>query len=1233
MKKKILTLFFGVLGLATLVSCGSLTPKATVDPTKPAETTVEPTTPAPTTKVEPTTPVTGGTPSTTVEPTTVPTTVEPTTVPTTVTPTTTGIVEPTYIGTDSLTINTVHEGKTGGYGDWEYTGDSGATYAGYTAFGDKNKPCIQLREGSSDKQPAGIMVTESIGSVAKIDIKFNTKTFQKRTIVVYGFETPYDDVQEMLKAGMAPIAEFKYDQSNGITDFSKSFSTKYPYIGIAAEGGASYLEEIKIYWSEAEEIVKEPAGKELEDAIALLQTNNYTIKYSYVGTNDFKNSAYDVTISYLDDKMMVVIKDLDLFGEEVEYTYYYYKDGEKEFLVFAQSDEENDWGDFDLSDLDLGDYLTKKQQKALGEDDTEETQLTYTYIDSNNPDFDYYFAQFGFMIFDFSKLDYKDFTKTGNTYEINANKANEIATAVIGDSNDEGDTQDDEGYDYHYKCEETFTKVIIQVSNGEIVKIKLTSNYKETDTYEGDEPYVFTGKFNYTIDISKYGEVSFEIPEASLYIAEPSISSIYELNHGDQITLKELYVNGINTAEKVVYVCDDYAACALHYGDLELTELPVIGGSISTTATVRVSGELYELVAVNMTVNNDNPAPMQNIEISNVSVKDYTFTGETVNFDYLLLKTKDIENNNVVFETYYGKEIKLLFDASEAIKVTELLKDSTAGSSAIKLSNVAITFDDEDFALRLLDNAKVTLANGLVCEKEEIAVDLHTELTDAVAAVNVCSYIAGVKSILTPNDFTYTCDDYDKEKIGTYLLTINNGDELQLKVSIRVKYGENTPAFIEENGKGIEFATQRYGVTVGLPSTGDVEILVIPVEFKNAQFENNYKDILNKGSNGTSEETGWESLSSYYKKSSGNKLNIHATILDKYETNENYYHAAQQIDDKTYPEDFLDGYASLDHKYLEQAIAHYNDQIDYSQYDANNDGNIDCVYLVYSCSVATGDNDLDMWWAYTSQFVTKDFYNEEVEDPQKVKYDNKEIDVYLWFSIDFFSEELKDSTTDEKVAINAETVIHESGHALGLDDYYDTSYNQNGGYGGGIMMDWNVGDHDPFSKALLGWINPYIVINSDAEITINAFESTGDAIFIARDYNGVYFNEYIIVDLYTPTGLNELQKGTNGLPDDVGVRIIHADGRVKADTSEITQIWGVTATNNSNGEHKLLSVVEADRNDSISEGQSMTNSDLWIKGSTASNLSWYGNEPCGFTITVKELDKANGTATIVVDFE
>ena len=149
---------------------------------------------------------------------------------------------------------------------------------------------------------------------------------------------------------------------------------------------------------------------------------------------------------------------------------------------------------------------------------------------------------------------------------------------------------------------------------------------------------------------------------------------------------------------------------------------------------------------------------------------------------------------------------------------------------------------------------------------------------------------------------------------------------------------------------------------------------------------------------------------------------------------------------------------------------------------------------------------------------------------------------FVWAGFDSVNEGIK-STLSNSSLRNATTFIHETGHMLGLDDYYDIDpeYGPDGGAGGGDMMDAAVGDHGPASKILLGWAKPQ-VINESRTVTLKAFESTGDCIVIKKDAASNNFNcEYIVIDLYTPTGLHIKANGYLGLPDETAVRIWHID--------------------------------------------------------------------------------------------
>ena len=81
-------------------------------------------------------------------------------------------------------------------------------------------------------------------------------------------------------------------------------------------------------------------------------------------------------------------------------------------------------------------------------------------------------------------------------------------------------------------------------------------------------------------------------------------------------------------------------------------------------------------------------------------------------------------------------------------------------------------------------------------------------------------------------------------------------------------------------------------------------------------------------------------------------------------------------------------------------------------------------------------------------------------------------------------------------------VIHETGHALGLPDYYDydDTVGPRGGVGGLDMMDGNWGDHNCFSKFLLDWMTPTVVSGGLNTVSLRSAGSFGEAVlFMPRE--------------------------------------------------------------------------------------------------------------------------------------
>lgn len=304
------------------------------------------------------------------------------------------------------------------------------------------------------------------------------------------------------------------------------------------------------------------------------------------------------------------------------------------------------------------------------------------------------------------------------------------------------------------------------------------------------------------------------------------------------------------------------------------------------------------------------------------------------------------------------------------------------------------------------------------------------------------------------------------------------------------------------------------------PSTGAPKVLVLPIQFTDNKFTSDELSDMEKVIAGSSEDTNyWESLKSFYYKSSYGKLNIDFTFADPYtysgtaKSFYNKYGSGNNVDYEIGP-----AYV------MAQAVKQYKSENNTkcTEFDEDEDGYIDSVIMVYSEEYTPSyDESGALFWAFRYWAIeqsrgTYDYPSANESSP--VGYS------YMWLSQDFFHE-----GSDE--GLDAHTLIHEFGHMLGADDYYNgsssRSHSTENPAGGKLMMDNNVLDHDAFNKLQYGWVSPYYVTDS-CEITISSFESSGDCILLADEncWNGSPFDEYVLIELFTPTGLNELDSAT-----------------------------------------------------------------------------------------------------------
>jgi hypothetical protein len=201
------------------------------------------------------------------------------------------------------------------------------------------------------------------------------------------------------------------------------------------------------------------------------------------------------------------------------------------------------------------------------------------------------------------------------------------------------------------------------------------------------------------------------------------------------------------------------------------------------------------------------------------------------------------------------------------------------------------------------------------------------------------------------------------------------------------------------------------------------------------------------------------------------------------------------------------------------------------------------------------------------------------------RLDGKRLDTYSW------QWELYSYPTDGSLptgSFDPKVVMHETGHALGLPDYYDydSTVGPKGGVGHLDMMDGNWGDHNCFSKFLLDWINPSVHKMGLHTFTLNPSGTSEDAVVVMPGaLQGNQFAEfYMIQNRYRVA--NDTTYPSNGL------LIWHVDARLNS--------WGSNFLyNNSNTEHKLLRLMEADGLEEIETGSGSANAgDYYVAGKT-----------------------------------
>ena len=307
--------------------------------------------------------------------------------------------------------------------------------------------------------------------------------------------------------------------------------------------------------------------------------------------------------------------------------------------------------------------------------------------------------------------------------------------------------------------------------------------------------------------------------------------------------------------------------------------------------------------------------------------------------------------------------------------------------------------------------------------------------------------------------FTTTSDGYTviKDKQGYYVYAQRQGDVLK---------ATNMVAHDEQNRKGDEMAflqsQQKYQAPKMSERTAQLRQtvhqrqqqtlksrraaqydytqfkgLIILVQYNDREFSrSDYKDIVT-GMVNTENYTGYGnehytgSVRDYFSDNSGGKFQPAFDVVGPYTVDYSQYDAkgGYQSD-----EDEYDPYAT--YHIINAALDAADADVNFKDYDGDNDGAVDLVYFILAGNGAnfTG-NDKGLWWPHRS--IIYDYKN------NRFNYMYRD-GVRLW---DYASSvELAGYTTyPQTVKIDGiGTICHEFSHVLGLPDFYDTNYEEDG---------------------------------------------------------------------------------------------------------------------------------------------------------------------------------------------
>lgn len=361
------------------------------------------------------------------------------------------------------------------------------------------------------------------------------------------------------------------------------------------------------------------------------------------------------------------------------------------------------------------------------------------------------------------------------------------------------------------------------------------------------------------------------------------------------------------------------------------------------------------------------------------------------------------------------------------------------------------------------------------------------------------------------------------------------------------------------------------------PTIGDVRGLVLLVEFTDVHFQPAHDQALfdrQLNEEDYSDHNATGSARDYFIAQSMGQFRPQFDVVGPIQLphNESFYGRNQ-------------GYAGNDSNPGQMVIdactiAHDSLGIDFSQYDYNEDGEVDFVFCLYAGYGENYGASSSTIWPHMSWLNAQWLY---------YSLDGKEINLYAC------SCELKYATGKQIDGIGA--VCHEFGHVLGLPDLYNTQNSYDTQLGDWDVMDsgsYNNESRTPasytaFERHLLGWMDFIDLTEPQDSVVVPEMTQNNVAY---RIFTANHTDEFFTLENHQKVGWDKAEPGR-------GLMIIHVDYD--------RGIWNNNSVNS--GLHPHYDLVEADGSQGRATSTDLypiPSNNMFTDYSRPNSLSWKG---------------------------